>query len=104
MTKVGINAVLSAVILPSEVAFKNAYGYNYYEINSLIAGAINEKSFPMAKFSPNSEPVNTVKDGNLEPWSKMDSCLAGVETFIELLTSCNTIITCVYKKPERHKA
>ncbi|QHS71608.1 Tcm62p [Saccharomyces paradoxus] len=103
MTKVGIDAVLSAVVLPSEVAFKNVYGYNYYEISSLIADTINEKSFQLAKCSPNSEPMNTVKGGSLEPWNKMDSCLAGVETFIELLTSCNTIITCVYKKPERHR-
>lgn len=103
MTKVGIDAVLSAVVLPSEVAFKNVYGYNYYEISSLIADTINEKSFQLAKCSPNSGPMNTVKGGSLEPWNKMDSCLAGVETFIELLTSCNTIITCVYKKPERHR-
>ncbi|EJT42175.1 TCM62-like protein [Saccharomyces kudriavzevii IFO 1802] len=101
MTKLGMNAVLSAVVLPSQVAFSNAYGYNHYEISNLIADAINENSFQMVKFSPNSGPVDTVKSGSLEPWSKMDSSLAGIGTFIKLLTSCNIIVTCIYEKPDR---
>ena len=102
MIKMGIDAVLSAAVLPAEVAFKNAYGYNHYEINNLIADAINETSFQQVRFSPNSRPVDMTKSGSLEPWNKMDSCLASVKAFIELLTSCNTIVTCIYDKPKRH--
>ncbi|CAI4059676.1 hypothetical protein SUVZ_04G2560 [Saccharomyces uvarum] len=104
MTKLGIDAVLSAVVLPSEVAFKNAYGYNHHEISNLIAEAINENSFQLAKFSSTSKLVDTTKAGSIEPWNKMDSCLANIATFIKLLTSCNTIVTCIYEKPEKRTA
>lgn len=100
-TKLGIEAVTMALTAPMATAFENMYGYNKFQVAGLVADAIQGPSFTKASLEPNSKEQDLLESGVLEPWNKIDQCLANVATFIKLLSSCNTVVAQVNEKPKR---
>lgn len=99
--KLGIDAVTMALTAPMTNALQNSYGYNKFQAANLVADAIRGPQFLRASLKPNFEEQELLELGALEPWSKIDQCLANVATFIRLLSSCNTVIAQVNEKPKK---
>lgn len=100
-TKLGIDSAIMALAVPMTRAIENVYGFNRFQVTDVVAETTREHGFTKASLAPGSEAVDLLKEGVLEPWSKIDQCLANVATFIKLLSSCNTIVAQVFEKPKK---
>ncbi|QLQ80405.1 hypothetical protein HG537_0D04060 [Torulaspora globosa] len=102
-TKLGVDSVIMALTVPMSRAIKNVYGFSRFQVTGIIADTLRERNFMKAPLAPDSEALDLFKEGLLEPWSKIDKCLANVATYIKLLSSCNTIVAQVFEKPKKRE-
>lgn len=100
-TKLGVDSVMMGLTIPMTRALENMYGLNKFQVTDLVSQTMGEQDFCRAALTPNSTAVDVLKQGILEPWNKVDKCLANVTDFIRLLSSCNTIVAQVFEKPKK---
>ncbi|SJM83266.1 related to Mitochondrial chaperone TCM62 [Zygosaccharomyces bailii] len=100
-TKLGYDAVVMALAQAFERSMFNLHGYNNFTSAALLAETIRDPNFSTAQIEPNKEPQDLKGIGILDPWDKVDKCLANVATFMKLLASCNKIVTQVFEPPKK---
>lgn len=97
-----LDSCITAFSAPMEIAMKNAYGYSRFEISKIVSETIESRDFLSAKIEADSAEVQNFADlGFLEPWKKLDQCLANVLSFVRLLDSCQYIVARVFEKPKK---
>ncbi|QLL32148.1 hypothetical protein HG536_0C03160 [Torulaspora globosa] len=101
--KLGVDSVVMALAVPMTRAVENLYGLSRFQVTGIVADTLRERNFSRAPLAPDSEALDLLKEGVLEPWNKIDKCLANVSTFIKLLSSCNTIVAQVFEKPKKRE-
>ncbi|EDO17462.1 hypothetical protein Kpol_1037p59 [Vanderwaltozyma polyspora DSM 70294] len=100
--KIGIESVLNILYSEMEKSLKSVYGMNSFEATKNVSNTSNDPSFTNAQLRI-QEPIQDVtKLGIVEPWNKLNDCLNNTITFMNLLTSCNTIISRVFEKPKKN--
>lgn len=100
-TKLGVDSVIMALAAPMSRAIENVYGFSRFQVTGIVAETLRERNFTRAPLAPDSEALDLLKEGLLEPWEKIDKCLANVSTYIKLLSSCNTIVAQVFERPKK---
>lgn len=100
-TKFGVESVVTALAIPMQIALENVYGYSKFQIAKIISDTIENSSFTNANLGRSSASQDLLEVGVLEPWNKIDQCLANVSLFIKLLSGCNTVVSQVFEKPKK---
>ena len=99
--KIGIEAVLACLSVPTFQYLQNVYGINKFQINKNITETIAIQDFTKAYLTNSKETQDLVSSGVLKPYNKISQCLDDTLAFIKLLTSCNTIVSKVFQKPKK---
>lgn len=101
--KMGYEALIMALAQPLQRSLTNAFGYNEFTSTSLLADTIKDLNFSTAAIEPMKGVQDLSKMGILDPWNKVDRCLASVSSFLKLLTSCEKTIAQVYEPPKKRQ-
>lgn len=98
LQSVGKYAVMESLTYPLENAMNNLYSLDRFSTAKLISQTIADSDFTTAYLD---KPTSMVDSGLLEPWDKLDTCLANVTNFIRLISSCDVLVTRFFDKPKR---
>ncbi|GAV51588.1 hypothetical protein ZYGR_0AF00590 [Zygosaccharomyces rouxii] len=102
-TKMGYEAVIMALVQPLQRSLTNAFGYNMFTSTSLLADTIKDPNFSTAAIEPMEGVQELSRMGILDPWNKVDKCLASIASFLRILTSSDKIIARVYEPPKKRQ-
>lgn len=102
-TKMGYEALIMALAQPLRRSLTNAFGYNEFTSTSLLADTIKDLNFSTAAIEPMKGIQELSRMGILDPWNKVDRCLASISIFLKLLTSCEKTIAQVYEPPKKRQ-
>lgn len=100
-SKMGYEAVIMALAQPLEKSLTNVFGYNRFTSTSLLAETIRDPNFSSAAIEPMQGVRDLSRSGVLDPWEKVDKCLASIASFMRILTSSDKIIAQVFENPKK---
>ncbi|GAV46563.1 hypothetical protein ZYGR_0A01550 [Zygosaccharomyces rouxii] len=102
-TKMGYEAVIMALAQSLQRSLTNAFGYNKFTSTSLLAETIKDPNFSTAAIEPMGDLQELSRSGILDPWDKVDRCLASIASFMRILSSSDKIVAQVFEPPKKRQ-
>lgn len=102
--KMGYEAVIMAMAQPLQRSLTNAFGYNTFTSTTLVADTIKDPNFSTAATVPMQGLQELSRIGILDPWNRVDTCLANIANFLKMFNSCDKIVASVYEPPKKRSA